>query len=279
MNLNLFALLDTGHPGVQHVTLHPADCFIRSRGLFEGTPEAALTRKGPWLATMTTYRGFDYRAFVAREYEPHGASALLSTPLSFDATFGHLRSHLHVRTASAGTALLRFWDAAVFHRLTYVLDTLQLASLVGPFDRWETSAASGTDYRWDASQHVEHALPVPPLTLTARQAGMLQLPLFGHVGRKLALEIWHGHPRACAGREPLDVLGAVQRAYRYSLEGLRLSDLRSIASWVRADAGWANGLHAQPSIAMRIGRARNPELSSEDVLAALKASARFKERT
>jgi hypothetical protein len=73
------------------------------------------------------------------------------------------------------------------------------------------------------------------------------------------------------------ILDSVQRAYRHALEGLRLTDLRSIANWVKADAGWAPAIRKQPSIAMRVRSARDPDLCIEDILAAMKASAHFKE--
>lgn len=277
MTVNVFAILDTGHPGVRRAPLHPSDCFIRSRGLFEGTPEAALTLKGPWLARMETYRGFDYGAYVEREYAPHGAATWLTTPLSFNAAFEHLRSYLHVRTTRGRSALLRFWDGAVFQRLTYVLAPEQFAALVGPFQQWRTTAVPKTKYTWDAGMSVEVPLSPAPMELSERQAAMLSLPLVGHVDRKLTREIWHGHPTAIAGREPLAILESVQRAYRYALEGLRLTDLRSIANWVKADAGWAPGLSQQPSVAMRVRSARHPDLCIEDIFAAMKVSANLRE--
>lgn len=191
--MNVFAILDTGHPGVRGAPLHPADCFIESRGLFEGTREAALTKKGPWLATMTTYRGFDYLAYAEREFAPHGAATWLATPLSFNAAFEHLRSFLDVRTSSGGSALLRFWDGAVFQRLTYVLDADQFASLVGPFQRWETTTRPPTSLEWDERLYVDDILSPAPLTLSAKQVAMLSLPQIRQVEVKLAREIWHGN--------------------------------------------------------------------------------------
>jgi hypothetical protein len=276
MSMNSFAILDTGHPGVRRAPLHPADCFIESRGLFEGTPEAPFTKKGPWLATMTTYRGFNYRAYAEREFAPHGAATWLATPLSFNATFEHLRSFLRVKTTAGGDALLRFWDGAVFQRLTYVLEPDQLASLVGPFQRWETTTQPAARYAWDARTSTDDWLTPAPLTLSAKQTAMLSLPQLRRVEVKLAREIWHGNPRARAGREPLVVLADVQRAYRHALEALRLSDVRSVAAWVKADAGWARGIRNDQSIVMRARSASDPNLCVDDILSAVKASAKFK---
>jgi hypothetical protein len=274
--MNLLAILDTGHPGVRTAPLHPADCFIKSRGLFEGTPEAAFTKKGPWLAPMMTYRGFDYRAYVEREFAPHGAATWLVTPLSFNAAFDHLRSFLHVKTTAGGDALLRFWDGAVFRRLVYVLEPDQFASLVGPFQRWETTAQPATSYEWSALLPPDDWLTPAPLTLDVKQVAMMSLPQLKRVEIKLAREIWHGNPRARAGRKPLAVLADVQRAYRHALEALRLSDLRSVAAWVKADAGWAPGIRNNPGIVMRARSAADANLCVDDLLSAKKASSRFK---
>lgn len=277
--MNLLAILDTGHPGVRRAPLHPADCFIKSRGLVEGTPEAAFTKKGPWLAPMTTYRGFDYRAYAEREFAPHGAATWLVTPLSFNAAFEHLRSFLHVKTTADGDALLRFWDGAVFQRLTYVLEPDQFASLVGPFHRWATTIQPAVTYEWNGPSSTDDWLSPAPLTLSAKQVAMMSLPQLKRVEVKLAREIWHGNPQARAGRKPLVVLADVQRAYRHALEALRLSDLRSVAAWVKADAGWALGIRNNPSIVLRARSASDPNLCVDDFLSAIRVSSRFKGAT
>lgn len=275
--MNAFALLDMGKPGVPLGPFHPKDCFIASRGLFEGGPEARLTTKGPWLATMEMRYGFDYRAYVERELVPHGAAIWLDTPLSFDATFRHLRQFMQVRLPDGGTALLRFWDGSVFQRLTYVPQPAQYAALVAPFSRWETTATQGVCFKGGPVTIDDDFGIELPLTLTAHQMAMLSLPMVERVARKLTREIWHGNPKARAGMEPAVVLDAVQRAYRFALENLRLSDLGAIAAWVKADAGWAPGLHRRPGLDRRIRESAQPDLSVEDILSAIKAAARFKE--
>lgn len=275
--MNHFAILDAGHPGVQRAPFHPSECIIPSWGLFAETPEAALVKRGPWLAPMETYGGFDYRTHVREEYAPHGAATWLSSPLSAKEVFDHLQRFMQVVTPRGRTALLRFWDGEVFQRLTYVLDREQFAGLVAPFVRWKTSTKPCVDLVWEGNAYIEKLSASPPLTLTDRQIGMLTLPQMRHVDRKLAYEILSGNPRAVAGREPLAVLAHVRRAYRYALEGLRLTDLRSVAAWVKADAGWAQGVQQHAGIELRTRTAKNADLCIEDMLSATKAVARHKE--
>lgn len=110
------------------------------RSLFQGLPEAQHADAGPWLVQVDESMGLE-GWLNALEGTGKCAPCVthLASSLGFEAVFSHLQSFLDVQLPDSASALLRYWDPRVFHRLQRVLSQDQIQSLIAPFAEWRTS--------------------------------------------------------------------------------------------------------------------------------------------
>lgn len=131
--LRLYALVD----GVQYQTQR-GEPILRKTGfysLFEGTPDAALARYGPWLID-TEIVGEAFTGDLATLEQETSVVSWLIAPQSLQGLAQLLQLNLNTTMPDGRTALLRFWDPRVLVSLAEVLSPEQREIFFNHIHEW-----------------------------------------------------------------------------------------------------------------------------------------------
>ncbi|PHM51653.1 DUF4123 domain-containing protein [Xenorhabdus hominickii] len=102
--------------------------------LFRQHPDAKIAFAGPWLFDMAQAPSWAEKLSELERAAP--SVSWLHTALSLDNLTRHLEPYLNVRLETGETALLRFYDPRILHKIRDVFSLEQLAAFTDGIDEW-----------------------------------------------------------------------------------------------------------------------------------------------
>ncbi|MDB6372654.1 MULTISPECIES: DUF4123 domain-containing protein [Photorhabdus] len=102
--------------------------------LFRHYPDSKLAFAGPWLFDMEYAHQWQEKLSILEETYP--AVSWLLTSLSLDKLTRHLVSYLNIQLPTKQTALLRFYDPRILHRISDIFSHEQLFAFTHDINKW-----------------------------------------------------------------------------------------------------------------------------------------------
>ncbi|MQL49563.1 DUF4123 domain-containing protein [Photorhabdus khanii] len=102
--------------------------------LFRHYPDSKIAFAGPWLFDMEYGHHWSDKLSMLEDTFP--SVSWISTPLSLDQLTRHLVPYLNIQLPTKQTALFRFYDPRVLHRIRDTFDDEQLAAFTHGINKW-----------------------------------------------------------------------------------------------------------------------------------------------